>query len=457
MKLSFREKLFALRMKLRYNEDFQKEYEEAKNNEKLSREQMSQLNFELCKKTVQYAYEHSPFYKQHFDKNGFKPESLKSPSDWGKVPILTKQDIKDHFDEIIVPECYPQFGSISTTGGSTGKPTKVIKDTRNHINMMVARALDKYGVSISANRAVVGRNVTAKSKLTRLINDIYLFPAKKITLDAESVSAEDIQNFVKKINRVHPQIITGYVGTILNIARYIVKNHLNVHRIDVAWVTSAPISEAEKQIIRKAFHGDVMDQYGSVEISCLGFESPEHIGLYVPDDYRKIEIVDDENKPLGNDTYGNIVVTDFMNRTFPLIRYRNGDRSKIIDKGGKLPFTLLAPIKGRVSDYIITPKSQTIVSGEYLTTIFDDYADYILSFQVHQHTDFSTEVKYVSNPQQNGKAIDEIVSIVKERLSKFMKNEIVLSFTAVDNIPDDRGKTRYIINDITSNYNQNQS
>ena len=30
MKLSFREKLFALRMKLRYNEDFQKEYEEAK-------------------------------------------------------------------------------------------------------------------------------------------------------------------------------------------------------------------------------------------------------------------------------------------------------------------------------------------------------------------------------------------------------------------------------------------
>ena len=61
MKLSFREKLFALRMKLRYNEDFQKEYEEAKNNEKLSREQMSQLNFELCKKTVQYAYEHSPF------------------------------------------------------------------------------------------------------------------------------------------------------------------------------------------------------------------------------------------------------------------------------------------------------------------------------------------------------------------------------------------------------------
>ena len=26
MKLSFREKLFALRMKLRYNEDFQKEY-----------------------------------------------------------------------------------------------------------------------------------------------------------------------------------------------------------------------------------------------------------------------------------------------------------------------------------------------------------------------------------------------------------------------------------------------
>ena len=243
MKLSFREKLFALRMKLRYNEDFQKEYEEAKNNEKLSREQMSQLNFELRKKTVQYAYEHSPFYKQHFDKNGFKPESLKSPSDWGKVPILTKQDIKDHFDEIIVPECYPQFGSISTTGGSTGKPTKVIKDTRNHINMMVARALDKYGVSISANRAVVGRNVTAK----------------KITLDAESVSAEDIQNFVKKINRVHPQIITGYVGTILNIARYIVKNHLNVHRIDVAWVTSAPISEAEKQIIRKAFHGDVMD------------------------------------------------------------------------------------------------------------------------------------------------------------------------------------------------------
>ena len=405
------------------------------------------MNRSERKAIVEYAYENCPFYKKLYDNNFFHPSMLKTPEDWSKVPIIEKADIRNNFNDIISKMVTPKDYFQKTTG----VPLKVLGDNRANYMPILWRAYSWYSVSFAADNAVVGRNVNPTSKVKALLRPLVHFPTRLITLDASSVSPRDIELFINKIRKTKPAILSGYVGTILRVARHIVSNDIkDLPIIALTHVTSAPISNLERDIIRKAFRGDIMDQYGSVEITCLAFESPEHKGLYIPDDYRHIDIVDDKYELVPDETYGNIVVTDLENRAFPLIRYKNSDRTKKLSITGNLPFTILAPIKGRVSDFIKTP-SGIIVSGEYLTTIFDDYPNEISAFQVVQHKDYSLSIRYVADKAFAKEHVDKVITFVRSKMYEVTKNELEINMLLVPTIEDDRGKLRFVINELTGN------
>lgn len=443
-----KERFVAFKKKLRGSPSLIPELYDAILREEWSRYDLLKYSFIRRKEIVTYAYNHCSFYKKYYDDNGFHPTQLITESDWEKVPIIIKKDIKDNYDKFISDDVPQGIGRIKSTGGSTGTPLKVLSDTRVSYYPILYRSLRWYNVSFASNYADVGRNVKPKNFRHRFFRFLNSFPVRKMVLDASSITEKDLSNFCKKIDRVKPKYICGYAGTILNIARYIVENNIQVHKIDLIWTTSSPISNLDRHILKKAFGGEIMDQYGSVEVSAIAMESPEHIGLYVPDDYRYVEIVDDEYKLVEDGVYGNIVVTDFCNRVFPLIRYKNNDVSRKLTNKGIYPFTLIDSIKGRVSDYIITPSGRQ-VSGEYLTTIFDDYPDIILAFQVIQHKDYSLTIKYI--PLSEGETLTNSIENVNNGLKKVTNEEVLIDMIAVSEIKDEFGKFRFVINELTGN------
>jgi phenylacetate-CoA ligase len=76
-----------------------------------------------------YAYTHSTFYRDHWNKAGFHPSDLKSLEDFeDKVPVITKTDLRESQaitspfgDYLCVPE--KDIFHIHGTSGTTGKPT----------------------------------------------------------------------------------------------------------------------------------------------------------------------------------------------------------------------------------------------------------------------------------------------------------------------------------------------
>ena len=80
-------------------------------------------------KLVRYAMERTPFYKKFYEEAGFKIDDIGTPGWFEKLPILTKAHLRAHFEEMTVQEL-KQFRKISTTGGSTGEPTKTGYDGR---------------------------------------------------------------------------------------------------------------------------------------------------------------------------------------------------------------------------------------------------------------------------------------------------------------------------------------
>lgn len=448
-RFTLKEYLYILRNQIRFDVHMVRDLKEARYNESLSYDEMEALNFQKRKEIVEYAYNNTTFYRNYYDKRGFNPSMLKSNSDWYKVPIIVKEDIRNNFDDIIVKGARPRDCIITSTGGSTGAPLKIIKDKRVPYDAILARSLYWYGISFADNRAYVGRGVAPDKKWKQLLRSLCYWPTKVIGLNSGSISDSQLDVFVKKIQDKKMVILSGYVATIMQVARYVVTHDVKIHCVKLVWVTSAPISEGDRVIIKRAFNCEIMDQYGSGEVSCLAMESPEHIGLYVPSDYRHIDIVDDDNNPLGVDVYGNIVATDLQNKSFPIIRYRNADKSKMLSKRGRLPYPLIAPVQGRVSDYIVTPIGITI-DGIYLTTLFDDYPDAVIGFQLVQHKDYSITVRIVVS-HNDMSLVEQAKMSAVESLHRMTQNSVKIQVVEVDTLLSDRGKTRYIINELTNN------
>lgn len=94
---------------------------------------------ERIRYTVQYAYEHSPFYKEIMDRNSIEPKDIETIADLRQLPVVTGRDIREnqppstnkHRFRTQVGELHRPFA----TSGSTGPP-KMIYHSYDEIDAM---------------------------------------------------------------------------------------------------------------------------------------------------------------------------------------------------------------------------------------------------------------------------------------------------------------------------------
>ncbi len=87
------------------------------------------LILERLKEVTAYAYEHAPFYRNHWEQAGFHPDHLKSLEDFeDKVPVIKKTDIREaqaraplFGDYLCIDE--KDIFRVHGTSGTTGRPT----------------------------------------------------------------------------------------------------------------------------------------------------------------------------------------------------------------------------------------------------------------------------------------------------------------------------------------------
>ena len=203
------------------------------------------------------------------------------------------------------------------------------------------------------------------------------------------------------------------------------------------------MSAIQEHKISKAFNAPVCDQYGCSEIYFIASECLHKNGLHIFADSVKVEIVDENNKLLKKGEHGKIIITNLDEYAFPLIRYENGDESRLLNKsctcGVTLP--LMDKVKGRISDNIKL-RDGTILSGEYLTTIFDDFTEKVKQFQIIQNKNLSI---LVSVKLYNHKDATFITKVIENELGKRINNQVSLKVEYVSEIKQEKGKLKFII------------
>lgn len=413
--------------------------------ERLDPEELESLQSRRAIDQARFAMSNSPFYRERYAAAGFSLDDLRDPAAFTSLPIVEKSDIRENLERIKTPEATSRNVHISTTGGSTGEPLRLMHDLRFPARVLEWRLFRWWGVHPSDDLAIVYRQVRSEKETARY--QAKWWPSKRFQLDAYRMDGDHIEQFITQWRATPPAVMLGYVGGIVELARYIEKHNLRIPSPKVIATTAAPLNFTQRAEIEAAFHAPVYDHYRCADVPWLAGECTERDGLHVFADVRKLEVVDELDRPVAPGMPGEVIVTDLTNRVFPLVRYRLGDRTSPISGSCRCGMTLprIESVSGRLTEAAYLPSGR-VVAGEALAQVFSKVPEAVRQFQIHQLSDYSLTVLCIP-----GAAFDATGTIgrVLEQLREIANHEVPVHLRIVDDIPHDGGKIRYIRSDIS--------
>jgi len=443
-----KEKLFQIRCQLA-KPSWWRQFKIAMENEKKSPDELAEFNFNLRRETLRFAYEKSPYYHNLYKKAGLLPDDIKSETDWDNVPILTREALRVHFEQIKISDVPSGRYTIYMTGGSTGEPSKVMKDNYFSSKGMGWRARYWSGVKCGQNMATIMR-FHPHSFRKHMRHLLAWYPSQNILLDAGNMNEDTIKHFIHEWRKTKPVSALAYVGGVHELALYCLRNQIDLPPPLAITTVAAPLGAVQRNDIEKAFNAPVYDSYVATEVSPIATQCSELVretsrALHIHSDFRHVEFLDDDGHAVPIEEEGQIAVTDCGDRVFPIIRYTLGDRGRALAKKCSCgrPFPLMDAVKGRSSDFIYLRHGK--LAGECWSVAFNHCFNAVHNFRIHQYADYRVTLFVV--PNRNCAGWEQSIKGVVADLQKKM-GDIPLTLKMVEELKHDRGKIKYIISDI---------
>jgi phenylacetate-CoA ligase len=327
-------------------------------------EEHREIQWKRLKLMLQYSYENNRFYRKRFDEAGLQPRSIETPEDMMRFPVLTKKEIRENMSRMISDGFRKEDLLKFKTGGSTGKPLELYATEEcSELRNACARRHDRWsGWEVGEPVGAVWGNPELPVSLREKLRNYLLAPT--IYLDTMAVNDESVKEFARAWKSAKPTLLFGHAHSLFLLARSAYRLGIDTIRPKGIISTSMMLLPHERTVIERTFATKVFDRYGCEEVSLIGSECEKHEGMHLNIEHLFIEFIKDDGACAAEGEYGQIVVTDLMNRAMPFIRYRVEDTgvpsSRKCSCGRGLP--LMEKVTGRVADFLVKPDG-TRVAG----------------------------------------------------------------------------------------------
>lgn len=331
-----------------------KYYHILKKTQWLPKKEIEKFQIKKLRALLRHAYKTVPYYHRIFKSIGFSPDSITSIKDLERLPILTKANIRKHFDELISIN-YPRKKLVLSQSGGTGDQIWFYI-TKEQMSWEIAaefRAYEWANYHFGDKCLVFWGSPLDLTKTAKLIKRLTSSLENVTVLNTYVLSDEVLDKYTLFMRRFKPEVIRGYASSIYMIARYILEKGVKCAQPKSIITTAETLPRFRRKIIEEAFNCPVFDYYGSREIGSIAAECEVHEGYHISAENVILECVrNDEQVSTGE--RGEIIVTSLRNHGMPFIRYAIGDVGKLSDDtcscGRGLP--LLDSIEGRVSEFM---------------------------------------------------------------------------------------------------------
>jgi phenylacetate-CoA ligase len=413
----------------------------------LAPEQVAALQWTRLKALLEHCHRDVPYYRQRWKELGVTPDDIRNLDDYAKLPVLTKADIRAHFDELKADSLRDSL-YYKATGGSTGEPMR-FGYTRQSNDRRVAvmwRGYEWAGSRMGRRTLYLWGGAVGEPTRKQLRKDhFYNVLFGRHMLDSFRMSEANIAEYADAIDRYRPEIIVGYVGPLVRLAQWLLATGRKVWQPQSIIGAAEALHEFQRQIIEQAFGCPAFNTYGCREFMLIAAECEKRDGLHVNADHLVVEL----RKPAGmQDTEsGEVVITDLFNYGMPFIRYVNGDMATSSTQrcscGRGLP--MLRRIDGRKLDAIRTPDGH-ILPGEFFPHMLKDVPG-LERFQLVQRQLDKLDLSIVRGKDFN----HDSLAYIHREVTKVLGDSIELDCHFVDDIPlTASGKLRVTISELPS-------
>lgn len=301
----------------------------------LSEEELSALQNEKLRRLVEHCYTNVPYYRRLFENLHLTPDDIRTRADLVKIPILSKQDINDHFDELVSVDAQNRKYVNDSTGGSTGVPMRYLEDIQswNRLKALNIRGWNWAGFHVGDKLfTLAGSSLVEDGKMTRSGLLKYMFDRiimRNEKHDCTDITDSALEGYYRSLMRYKPVAIRGYASSLFFLANYIEKKNLPVCPVKMVFTTGEKLFPKYRLKIQKVFRAPVFDGYGASDGGVTAHECYMHEGLHIGEEHCVVEIVDNQGNLLPDGEVGSVIATDLNNYVFPFLRYKVGDLAYI--------------------------------------------------------------------------------------------------------------------------------
>ena len=423
----------------RYSADYDVIYQEVCKRERLSGEELHKYQENRLREVLKNAQESLPYYRRLFERYSFDVEAPHLIERLKELPVLTKEDVKTHVEEIL--SCnIPRKQLISChTSGTTGSGMHFYETRETEQERWATwwRYRSWHGINLDTWCAYFGGRSIVPLRQQKPPYWRKNTPGRQLLFSAYHLSRQTAPAYVEALKESDATWVHGYPSVLALLAGFILEDNLDpgqaVRHVTIGAESLLP---QQRQVIEQAFGVKVRQHYGQAE-SIANISECEYGNLHVDEDYSIVEFL-----PIGDGQY-RIIGTSLINPAFLFLRYDTGDIATLQE--GTCPCgrlgRLVKEIDGRKEDYVILPNGAAVGRLDH---IFKDLVN-IREAQIYQKQQGQIELRIVKGQSYTDKDEQELLKETHKRVGEDM--ELVVRY--VDAIERTRtGKLRFVVSEL---------
>lgn len=419
--------------------------------ELMGRSELEDLQLRRLRKTVEQVYRNVPFYHRKMSEMGIAPHDINSLRDIEKLPMTRKTDLRDNYPFGLFAVPREEVVRVHASSGTTGKPT-VVGYTKKDI--------ETWSDMMARDFVMVG--VTRNDIFQNAVNYGFFTGGLGVHYGIERMGAMAVPSGTGNTER-QLEIMADFGVTVLHCtpsyALYLAetakaKGIMDKLKLRIGCFGAEPWSDEARQELEEPFGIKAYDSYGLSEMFGPGvaFECQEQNGLHIWEDHFLVEILDKDGNPCAPGERGELVLTSLTKEAMPLIRYRTGDVTYLLEDGCSCGRTSrkLHRFLGRADDMLVVRGINVFPSQieDVLLSIpeIGDYFQVIVDRKHHGLDELTIQVE-MKDEAFTGELADlaRLQKKVEERLKAVLNIRSKVELVEKGTIPRTAGKSKKVV------------
>jgi phenylacetate-CoA ligase len=398
--------------------------------------EMRKVQEGLLQKHLNHLVTSSPFYRELLRSHAVDTGRVTLES-LSRLPLTDKTMLSEHNDDFLaVPRS--EIVDIVLSSGTTGRPTTMMYTEHDLQRLAYNEELSFAGCGMTKDDVVL---LTCTLDRCFIAGLAYFSGVRSLGAAAVRNGLSSFESHFEIIKRLKPTILIGVPSFLLKLGMFLQAQDRDPASLGIRKLIciGEPIRDQTLAFLRMGenletiWGAKIYSTYASSETITTFCECTAQQGGHLHPDLAVVEIVDAKGTVLPTGSIGEVVVTPLAIEGMPLLRFRTGDMSFLIDEPCACGRTSprLGPILGRKKQMLkfrgttLYPNSIYAVLDafpaitEYYVTVSSDYdLSDVVKIYVALRDDSCTAELIMDKLQAHLRVRPEVIIVSEERVKK---------------------------------------